>query len=185
MLARGVLRGFGQGSFLLWALIGYRGFRLIFHKEDRRPWRYVLVDGLLVLSACALLTSIGGIFLDKNPAAYSGKFSAQLFGELFGRWGGLFISCVLMGAVLMWRSGTRPGALGSMVLAASGKRLARMATNRLDSKIESRGSIPLKKPCRKSFKGEPPKRAPVPSAGYQIGTDGCFSNIRRRCLRFR
>ena len=59
MLARGVLRAFGQGSFLMWALIGYRGFRLIFHREDRRPWRYVLVDGFLVVAACALLTSFG------------------------------------------------------------------------------------------------------------------------------
>ncbi len=108
MLARAVLRAFGQGSYLLWGLLGYRGARLIFHREERRPWRYVLVDGLLVVSACALLTSFGTIFLDKNPGGYSGKFAAQLFVELFGRWGGFFISSTVLVAVLMWRSGTRP-----------------------------------------------------------------------------
>jgi S-DNA-T family DNA segregation ATPase FtsK/SpoIIIE len=111
MLARAVLRAFGHGSYLLWALIGYRGTRLIFHREERRPWRYVLVDGLLVLAFCALLTSFGGLFLDKNFGGYSGKFAAQLFKEFFGRWGGFFISSVVMVAVLMWRSGTRPAKL--------------------------------------------------------------------------
>jgi len=108
MLARSVLRAFGQGIFLLWGLIGYRGLRLVLHREERRPWRYVLVDGLLVISACALITSFGAIFLDKNPGGYAGKFTAQLFDQMFGRWGGLFFSVALMGAVLMWRSGTRP-----------------------------------------------------------------------------
>src|SRR6266700_3632925 len=78
MLACAMLRAFGLGSHLLWALIGYRGLRLIFHREDRRPWRYVLVDGLLVVAFCALLTSFGGLFLDKNFGGYSGKFAAQL-----------------------------------------------------------------------------------------------------------
>jgi S-DNA-T family DNA segregation ATPase FtsK/SpoIIIE len=63
------------------------------------------------LSACALITSFGLIFLDKNPGGYAGKFSAQLFEQMFGRWGGLFLSVTVMGAVLMWRSGTRPGEL--------------------------------------------------------------------------
>src|SRR5438552_19089274 len=57
MLARGILRAFGQGSYILWLLLGYRGFRLIAHQEDRRPWRYIFVDGLLVVSACALFSS--------------------------------------------------------------------------------------------------------------------------------
>src|SRR5262245_12287855 len=65
MLARGILRAFGQGSYLLWGLLAYRGVRLILHREERRPWRYVLVDGLLVLAACALLTAFGTLFLDK------------------------------------------------------------------------------------------------------------------------
>jgi S-DNA-T family DNA segregation ATPase FtsK/SpoIIIE len=108
MLARATLRSFGQGSYLLWILLGYRGVRLIMHKEDRRPWRYIFVDVILVFSACALLTSFGILFLGKNPGGYSGKFAAQLFVELFGRWGGFFISTVVLGAVLMWRSGTRP-----------------------------------------------------------------------------
>jgi S-DNA-T family DNA segregation ATPase FtsK/SpoIIIE len=111
MLARATLRAFGQGSYVLWGLIGYRGIRLILQKEERRPWRYVLVDVLLVFAACALLTSFGTIFLDKNPGGYSGKFAAQLSLELFGRWGGFFISSVILGAVLMWRSGKRPGQL--------------------------------------------------------------------------
>ncbi len=111
MLARSVLRAFGQGSYLLWALLGYRGARLISHREDRRPWRYVLVDAILVVSACALLTSFGVLFIDKNPGGYSGKFASQLFNELFGRWGGFFISSAALVAVLMWRSGTRPAHL--------------------------------------------------------------------------
>jgi DNA segregation ATPase FtsK/SpoIIIE, S-DNA-T family len=111
MLARGTLRAFGQGSYLLWALVGYRGIRLILHREDRRPWRYILVDGLLVLAACALLTSFGSVFLDKNYGGYSGKFASQFFVNLFGRWGGLFISSVILVAVAMWRSGRRPGEL--------------------------------------------------------------------------
>src|SRR5260221_10746716 len=65
MLARSVLKAFGQGSFLLWALIGYRGFRLIFNKEDRRPWRYVFVDALLLVAATGLLTSAGTILVGK------------------------------------------------------------------------------------------------------------------------
>jgi S-DNA-T family DNA segregation ATPase FtsK/SpoIIIE len=109
MLARAVLQAFGQCAFLLWALIIYRGVRLILHREERRPWRYVFVDALLVVSACALVTSFGQIFLNVNPGGHAGKFAAQLFIELFGRWGGLFISGAALGAVLMWRSGTRPG----------------------------------------------------------------------------
>jgi len=109
MLARGTLRAIGKGSYLLWLLIAYRGVRLILHKEERRPWRYVLVDTMLVLSFSALLTSSGILFIDKNFGGYSGKFAAQLFVELFGRWGGFFISSVVLVAVLMWRSGTRPG----------------------------------------------------------------------------
>src|SRR5438552_12549835 len=106
MLARGVLRAFGQGSFLLWALLGYRGVRLLIHHEDRRPWRYVLVDGILVVATCALVSSFGILFLDNNPGGYSGKFASQFFVRLFGRWGGLFISSAALAAVLMWRSGT-------------------------------------------------------------------------------
>lgn len=111
MLARSMLRAFGQAVYLFWALVGYRGLRLILHREERRPWRYVLVDGLLVLAACALATSFGMIFIDKNPGGYAGKFTAQLFTDLFGRWGGLFLSAAVLAAVLMWRSGTRPGEL--------------------------------------------------------------------------
>src|SRR5439155_22426490 len=108
MLARSVLRAFGRGSFLLWALLGYRGVRLLIHHEDRRPWRYVLVDGILVVATCALVSSFGILFLDNNPGGYSGKFVSQFFVRLFGRWGGFFISSAALAAVLMWRSGTRP-----------------------------------------------------------------------------
>jgi len=111
MLARSMLRAFGQGVYLLWALIGYRGLRLILHREERRPWRYVLVDGFLIVSACGLISSFGIIFIDKNPGGFAGKFMSQLFTDLFGRWGGLFLSAVVLVAVLMWRSGTRPGEL--------------------------------------------------------------------------
>ncbi len=111
MVARAVTRSFGKGSFVLWGLLAYRGARLIFNKEERRPWRYILVDALLVVASCALLTSFGLIFLDKNFGGYSGKLLSTIFNNLFGRWGGLFISSVVLGAVIMWRSGTRPAHL--------------------------------------------------------------------------
>ena len=93
----------------------------MFHREERRPWRYVLVDGLPVVAACALITSFGAIFLDKNPGGYAGKFTAQFFENMFGRWGGLFFRSTVMGAVLMWRSGTRPAQIVSLDLAAAGQ----------------------------------------------------------------
>src|SRR5438876_12444559 len=72
MLARNTLRAFGQTSYLLWALLGYRGIRLIFHREERRPWRYLFVDGILVLAASALVTSFSTLFMDRNFGCYSG-----------------------------------------------------------------------------------------------------------------
>jgi len=157
MLARGVLRGFGQGSFLLWALVGYRGFRLIFRREDRRPWRYILVDALLVVSACALMTSVGVIFLDKNPGGYSGKFLSQLFSALFGRWGGLFISSVSLGAVLMWRSGTRPAHLAQWLWQRLINDWREWRQTVSIQKAKAADPVLLKKPMPKVIKGEPLK----------------------------
>ena len=54
MIARSCSRSFGQGAYLLCALIAYRGVKLLLHREDRRPWRYVLVDALLLV-ACVFI----------------------------------------------------------------------------------------------------------------------------------
>lgn len=108
LVARSFFRAFGQGAYLLWALGGYRGARLLFQRERRRPWRYVLVDGLLGVVACGVLTSFGEIFLDRNPGGYLGQFLASSLGQLFGRWGALFLSLSSLTAVLLWRSGQRP-----------------------------------------------------------------------------
>lgn len=107
-LARVTMRAFGKGSYVLWLLLAYRGFKLIFHRESRRPWRYLTVDILLILAGCAFLTSFGTIFLESNFGGYAGKFSSGLFTQFFGRGGGLFISLATVGALLLWRSGTRP-----------------------------------------------------------------------------
>jgi S-DNA-T family DNA segregation ATPase FtsK/SpoIIIE len=105
MVARTGSRSFGTGIYLLWALIAYRGIRLLLHKEDRRPWRYVLVDLLLLVAACSLIACFGSIFLDLNPGGYVGKMAMLTLVQLFGRWGGLFLSAVAVGALLLWRSG--------------------------------------------------------------------------------
>ncbi len=109
MLARSTLRAFGQGSYLVWLLVGYRGIRLILHRETRQPWRYLLVDALLVISASAVLSSFGSLFLDMNPGGYAGKMMSGLLKQFFGAWGGFFISSVLLLGVILWRSGRRPG----------------------------------------------------------------------------
>src|SRR5579863_3905027 len=73
MIARTGSRSLGQVTYLLWALIAYRGIKLLLHREDRRPWRYVLVDALLLAAACSLIACFGLIFLDINPGGYLGK----------------------------------------------------------------------------------------------------------------
>ncbi len=108
-VARAVTKAFGQGAYALWILLGYRGVRLIFHRETRRPLRYLFVDVLLLLAGCALLTTFGAIFLDMNFGGYAGKFTSGFFMQFFGKGGGLFISLALVGGLLLWRSGTRPG----------------------------------------------------------------------------
>ncbi|OGR93349.1 MAG: hypothetical protein A2992_06070 [Elusimicrobia bacterium RIFCSPLOWO2_01_FULL_59_12] len=109
LLARTLARGFGiVGSYFLCLLVGYRGARLLFRREQRRPWRYVTVDALLLGAVCALASSFGAIFLDVNPGGYAGKSLAQVFTQLFGRWGSLLISAFMGSALFLWRSGTRP-----------------------------------------------------------------------------
>ena len=109
MLVRTLTRSFGlAGSYFLWLLVGYRGARLLFRREKRRPWRYVLVDVLLLAAFCGLVSSFGAIFLDINPGGYTGKSAAQFLTQLFGRWGALLISVFVGAGLFMWRSGSRP-----------------------------------------------------------------------------
>jgi S-DNA-T family DNA segregation ATPase FtsK/SpoIIIE len=109
MLVRFMTRTFGiAGSYFLCALILYRGFRLLVRQEKRRPWRYVMVDVLLVVDFCAFLTCFGAIFLDLNPGGYLGRSLAGVATQMFGRWGALLIASFVGGALLMWRSGTKP-----------------------------------------------------------------------------
>jgi len=108
MIARSFTRAFGQGAYLIWLMAGYRGVRLLFHREERRPWRYVLVDALLLVAACALISSFGSIFLDINPGGYIGKAAAVTLTQMFGRWGALLISLFTLGGLFLWRSGKKP-----------------------------------------------------------------------------
>ena len=49
-------KGIGQATYLLWFLVGYRGAKLLLNREDRQPWRFLLVDFFLLASVCSLLT---------------------------------------------------------------------------------------------------------------------------------
>ena len=112
MLARSVLQAFGQGSFLLWALIAYRSARLILHQERRQPWP--LCFGGRFAHCCPparLSLLLDCCFLIKIQAVIPANFLRSTFADLFGQGGGLFISATILVAVLMWRSGTRPGQL--------------------------------------------------------------------------
>ncbi len=111
MLARSITRAMGQGAYLVWGLLGYRGLRLVLNQENRRPWRYILADGLILAAACAFLTSFGQIFLDLNPGGYIGKGAIRMLSEWFGRWGGFFVSFFALAAVIVWRAGATPRAL--------------------------------------------------------------------------
>src|SRR5258708_14211537 len=108
MLVRTLTRSFGQGSYLLWLMVGYRGLRLLFRREKRRPWRYVLVDLLLLTATCGFLSTFGAIFLDINPGGYVGKSIAQFLTPLIGRWGALFVTVFTGVGFFLWRSGKRP-----------------------------------------------------------------------------
>jgi S-DNA-T family DNA segregation ATPase FtsK/SpoIIIE len=109
MLVRMMTRAIGYaGSYVFWTLAGYRGLRLLLRREARRPWRYVLVDLLLIAAICAVVSSFGAIFLDINPGGYAGKSLAQILTQGFGRWGALFVSISVATGLFLWRSGQRP-----------------------------------------------------------------------------
>lgn len=120
MVARGFFRAFGQAGLLLWFFVGYRGFRLLFRREERRPWRYVLVDALLLAGVCSFFSSFGALFLGVNPGGIVGKAFSRFLTHLFGPWGAFFLSLAILGALILWRSGQRPG----NALAWIGRRLA-------------------------------------------------------------
>src|SRR6185437_8260741 len=144
---RALSRAFGQCQYLLWFLIGYRGFRLILNREDRRPWRYLLVDLLLLAAACCLVSSFGGIFLGLNPGGYLGKISDATLSQLFGRGGAFFIAGFVLAALILWRSGTRPRQAMAWIE-------ARLAA---DWK-EWREAVSV----QKSRSAQPPERKPLP-----------------------
>jgi S-DNA-T family DNA segregation ATPase FtsK/SpoIIIE len=108
LLARSLLRGFGLGAYFVTVLVAYRGIRLLLHREQRRPWRYVTVDLLLLASACATISSFGRIFWDRNFGGYVGKMATETLTGLFGRWGALLVSFAVMVALFLWRSNQRP-----------------------------------------------------------------------------
>lgn len=109
LIGKGLARAVGQGAYLLWAMIAYRGLRLILHRENRRPWRYLFPDLLILAVTCAFLSGFGQIFLDLNPAGYLGRGAIQFFNQFFGRGGGLFVAFFALGGLLIWRAGARPG----------------------------------------------------------------------------
>jgi len=108
IIAKGSLRIFGQAVYPLFALIFYRGCRLLLHRENREPYRYVLVDGLLLASFCSLIASFGILVIGSNYGGLVGKGIHQLLTQMFGKWGALFSSSVLFSGVLLWRSGAKP-----------------------------------------------------------------------------
>lgn len=109
MIARTLLMSFGPvASYILCAGVGYRGVRLLLRQEKRNPWRYVMVDVLLLAAICALVSSFGILVLGFNPGGYAGKGITQVLTELFGAWGSLLISATLAGALFLWRSGKKP-----------------------------------------------------------------------------
>ena len=89
-IARGILRTFGWGAYVFWGVLGYRGLRLIFHQENRRPWRYILVDVLVIAVFCSLLSSLGPILVDKNFGGLVGKGIINFLTVLFGTLGRAF-----------------------------------------------------------------------------------------------
>lgn len=113
-IARSLSRGFGQATYVLLFLFGYRGLRLILRKEERRPWRYLLVDALIISAVCALFSSYGILFLSTpsqvfNPAGYLGKALATVLTQLLGTWGALFLSFFAVVGLVLWRVGRKPG----------------------------------------------------------------------------
>jgi S-DNA-T family DNA segregation ATPase FtsK/SpoIIIE len=110
-IARATLRAFGWGSYVFWGVLGYRGLRLILHQENRRPWRYILIDILLISAFCSLLSSLGPILVDQNYGGLIGKGIINFLTTLFGRWGALFLSCAFMAGVSFWRMNRHPGEL--------------------------------------------------------------------------
>jgi len=111
LVARSTLRTLGWGAYAFWAILGYRGLRLILHRENRRPWRYILVDFLLLGFFCALLSSLGPILVDKNFGGLVGKAVSGFFATLFGHWGSLFLITAFTSGILFWRLNRHPGEL--------------------------------------------------------------------------
>jgi DNA segregation ATPase FtsK/SpoIIIE, S-DNA-T family len=154
--ARAMIRGLGQASYLLWFLLGYRGVRLLVNREDRRPWRYLLVDGLLVTSFTAFITSFGILLLDLNPGGILGKTLFGLLSDMFGRWGGFFISGFAVGALVMWRSGRRPRDVIAWLTTHLSHDWNEWREARAKEKVRAAAEIPKKKPL--------PKVLPAPAA---------------------
>lgn len=109
VLYKGLNRAFGHGTYILLGLLGYRGLRLILRREERRPWRYLLVDLFLVSAGCVLITSSASILAYPNPAGHLGKALAAFFTQLFGIGGAFFISLFAVGGLVLWRLGRKPG----------------------------------------------------------------------------
>jgi len=108
IVAKGLANAVGQGSYLLWGMIAYRGLRLIFHQENRRPWRYLFPDMLILAVFCTFLSGFGQILLKLNPGGYVGLVGFQFLSNFFGRGGGLFVAFFALGGLLIWRAGARP-----------------------------------------------------------------------------
>ncbi len=163
MIARTLLLSFGTaGSYFLCAGIGYRGIRLLFRREKRNPWRYVMVDLLLLAAICALVSSFGAIFLGLNPGGYTGKSLTQVLTQLFGRWGALLISVSMTGALFLWRSGTKPMDVVNWVLghvASDWREWRQSASIAKEKSRELRLKKPLPKVLPASKKQEKEKTA--------------------------
>jgi len=107
-IAQGSMIFCGQAAYLFFALVLYRGLRLVLHRENRDPWRYVLVDGLLFVSFCGLISSAGTLLFGANYGGVIGKSLHVFLTQAFGKWGSFLTTAITFFGVLLGRAGARP-----------------------------------------------------------------------------
>jgi hypothetical protein len=106
---RALLRGIGESAVVMWGLLSYRGVLLILRHEDRQPWRFLLVDLLLLVALCAFLSGFTALaHFQTNLGGALGKATFGVFEQLLGFYGGLFLAFVTVAAFALWRSGRGP-----------------------------------------------------------------------------
>jgi len=143
LLARFSFHAFGQITHLFWFLLAYRGIRLVMHKENREPWRYIFVDLFLFAVTCSFASGFGQLFLKLNIAGYLGKGTHTLLMQFFGAWGSLFLSGTTVGLILLLRLGHKP------------REIAQLLWNRLKTDFtEWKSAVETERQLKKTLKAE-------------------------------